>query len=103
MIQEVFFVFSLSQVLEPLRKLRQDCTIPSVSERGMQKKSLKPEELLTHLTSVNENDAKQELRTITSSLNGIAAIQMIKGEVAEAIKMYKKVLKWAKEYNEKIS
>lgn len=89
--------------MEPLRKLRQDCTIPSVSDQGKQKKNLKPEELLTHLTTVNENDAKQELRTITSSLNGIAAIQMIKGEPDEAIKMYKRVLKWAKDYNEKIS
>lgn len=94
--------FFLSQVLEPLRKLRQDCTLPSVIGGGM-KRNLKPDELLTHLTTVNENDAKQLLRTITSSLNGIAAIQLIKNETAQAKNMYEKVLKWAEDYKEKIS
>lgn len=67
------------------------------------KRNLKPDELLTHLLTVNENDAKQLLRTITSSLNGIAAIHLIKDETAQAKKMYGKVLKWAEDYKEKIS
>lgn len=94
----------LNLVLEPLRKLRQDCTIPSVLERnlGQSKKNLKPDELLKHLTAKNEIEAKTELRTITSSINGIAALHVIRNEPVEAAKMYKSVLKWAKDYNEKI-
>lgn len=91
-------------MLEPLRKLRQDCTIASVQlHMGTAKKILKPDELLDHLTTTNENDARQELRTIASSLNGIAAIHIIKEQTAEAIKMYRSVLKWAKDYCERIS
>lgn len=94
----------LNLVLEPLRKLRQDCTIPSVFERhlGASKKNLKPDELLKHLVSKNEIEAKSELRAVTSALNGIAALHIIKGEFNEAVKKYQSVLKWAKDYNEKI-
>lgn len=94
----------LKLVLEPLRKLRQDCSIPSVSERnlGATKKNLKPDDLLKHLISKNENEAKSELRSVAWCLNGVAALHLIKEEVPEAVKSYRNVLKWAKDYNEKI-
>lgn len=94
----------LNVVLEPLRKLRQDCTIPSAFERQLKstKKNLKPDELLKHLMSKNEIEAKSELRTIAWCLNGVAALHLIKNENAEAVKLYRTVLKWAKDYNEKI-
>lgn len=53
--------------------------------------------------TTNENDARHELRTVASSLNGIAALHMIKGQTADATAMYKSVLKWAKDYHERIS
>lgn len=59
--------------MEPLRKLRQDCTVPMVFNRSevlSTKKVLNPKELLQHMTSNTENDCKTELRTIVSSLNG---------------------------------
>lgn len=95
----------LKIVLEPLRKLRQDCSVPSIFERNMnqQKKNLKPDELLEHLMKKNEIEAKSELRTIAWCLNGTAALHLIKNEKAEAVKLYRSVLKWAKDYNEKIS
>lgn len=94
----------LNLVLEPLRKLRQDCSIPSVFERHLKntKKNLKPDELLKHLMSKNEIEAKSELRTIAWCLNGMAALNLIKDQNAEAIKLYRTVLKWAQDYNEKI-
>lgn len=93
----------LNLVLEPLRKLRQDCSIPSVFERHLKnaKKNLKPDELLKHLMSKNEIEAKSELRTIAWCLNGTAALHLIKEEKAEAIKLYRTVLKWAQDYNDK--
>ncbi|XP_055320162.1 E3 ubiquitin-protein ligase SHPRH [Sitodiplosis mosellana] len=95
----------LKLVLEPLRKLRQDCSVPSIFERNLNqnKKNLKPDELLKHLMNKNEIEAKSELRTIAWSLNGAAALHLIKGENAEAIKLYRTVLKWAKDYSDKIS
>lgn len=94
----------LKLVLEPLRKLRQDCSIPSIHERnlGVAKRNLKPDELLEHLISKNEIEAKSELRSIAWCLNGLAALNLIKHNKMEAVKLYRSVLKWAKEYNEKI-
>lgn len=94
----------LKLVLEPLRKLRQDCSIPSVTERnlGAAKKNLKPDDLLKHLISKNEIEAKSELRSIAWCLNGIAALHLIKEQNIEAVKLYRSVLKWSKDYNEKI-
>lgn len=95
----------LKLVLEPLRKLRQDCSVPSIYERNLNqnKKNLKPDELLKHLMKKNEIDAKSELRTIAWCLNGAAALHLIKGQNDDAKKLYRTVLKWAKDYNDKIS
>lgn len=60
--------------MEPLRKLRQDCTVPSVLNKVVtttKKKLLSPEELQKHLVNNNENECKSQLRSIASSLNGI--------------------------------
>lgn len=66
-------LFPYLQILEPLRKLRQDCTVPSIFERNEQatiKRSLRPNELYKHLFSNCELECKSELRSIASSLNG---------------------------------
>lgn len=94
----------LKLVLEPLRKLRQDCSIPSITERhfGAGKRNLKPDELLKHLIGKNEIEAKSELRSIAWCLNGMSGLHLIRNETDEAIKSYRKVLQWAKDYSEKI-
>ena len=64
---------TLNLIMYPLRKLRQDCTIPTLfskHDQSVVKKVLPPDELLKHLMSKTENDCKSELRSIASSLNG---------------------------------
>lgn len=63
--------------MEPLRKLRQDCTIPTLlskTDQTVTKKVLSPDELLQHLLNKNEIDCKAELRSIVSSLNGVCVL-----------------------------
>lgn len=87
--------------MEPLRKLRQDCSMPSIlqkTDQRINKNLLRPDDLLQHLISNTEIKAKSELRTIGSSLNGLAALNIIQNNFGAAIEMYKKVLKWATDY-----
>lgn len=114
--------------MEPLRKLRQDCTVPSVmaksnvgrhGQQHVAQRLLSPEELHKHMVSNHEIECKSQLRALTSSLNGkticlgaigiknaivvecftgLAAICVIKSEYEKAIKHYKHVLRWASDY-----
>lgn len=68
----------------------------------MNKNLLKPDDLLQHLISNTEIKTKSELRTIASSLNGLAALHIIQNKCAAAITMYKNVLKWATDYTTNI-
>ncbi|XP_062553658.1 E3 ubiquitin-protein ligase SHPRH [Armigeres subalbatus] len=97
---------TLNLLMEPMRKLRQDCTIPSVLHRSDQltmKKMLTPTELHNHLVTSNEMDCKSQLRSIVSSINGMAAIHVIRNEYEQAIKMYKSALRWADDYKGNVS
>lgn len=93
---------SIKLLLEPLRKLRQDCTMPSVVGKGEQvaKRLLSPDELYTHLLTVNEIECKSKLRAIASSLNGLAGIAMLLRDYPLAGRYYKSVLKRAAENKE---
>lgn len=97
---------TLKVVMEAFRKLRQDCTVPTTFSKNDKtnsstvKKILNPDQLLEHLVSTNEIECKTYLRTFISSLNGIAAIHIIKEEFQEAVKIYKTVLRWSKDYSE---
>lgn len=91
---------SLRLLLEPLRKLRQDCTVPSVVYKNMDqisKRLLSPDELYSHLVTTNEIQSKTHLRTIVSSLNGLAGIALLLNDMVLAVKYYKSVLKRAEE------
>ncbi|XP_055611063.1 E3 ubiquitin-protein ligase SHPRH [Uranotaenia lowii] len=99
-------VQTLNLLMEPLRKLRQDCTIPTLLHRSDQlsiKKMLTPTELREHLITSNENDCKSQLRSIVSSINGMAAVHVIRKEYDQALKMYKSALRWAEDYQGAIS
>lgn len=95
-------ISNIFQILEPLRKLRQDCSVPRAAELSG-KRIMQQDELLKHLLKNSENDAKSQLRSVTSSLNGMAALHIIKDNAAEAAKLYRCVLQWANEYNDRIA
>lgn len=80
---------------------------------------MKPNELYEHLFGNCEIECKTELRSIASSLNGmechmnpqtqlliyslfiiagLAALSIIQGDYVNAAKLYKSVLRWAKDY-----
>lgn len=92
--------------MEPLRKLRQDCVVPSITRANNNmeqntKKLLSPKELHDHLISSTEAEAKTCLRTIASSSNGMAACHVMRNNHQVAIDCYKNVLQLASEYNDK--
>lgn len=82
--------------------MRQDCSVPRAAELSG-KRTMQQDELLKHLLKNAENDAKSELRSVASSLNGMAALHIIKENPAEAAKLYRRVLQWANEYNDRIA
>uniref|UniRef100_A0A182JT19 RING-type domain-containing protein n=1 Tax=Anopheles christyi TaxID=43041 RepID=A0A182JT19_9DIPT len=98
---------TLNQLLEPLRKLRQDCTIPSVLGVGQSalqgKKLLTPAELHEHLVAANITDCKGKLRSIVSSLNGMAAVEILQENYDHAFRLYKASLRCADDYQGAIS
>jgi E3 ubiquitin-protein ligase SHPRH len=98
---------TLKIFLEPLRTLRQDCTIPSIFQKSNDqtrvKQTLKPEELHEHLMSKTSIEAKSALRTVCSSINGIAAIKIAEEKYEEALNLYHQVLKLSKEYTGVVS
>ncbi|KAL9701718.1 hypothetical protein quinque_005159 [Culex quinquefasciatus] len=97
---------TLNLLMEPLRKLRQDCVIPSILHKSDQlttKKLLTPNELREHLVLNNEMECKSALRTIVSSINGMAAVHVIRREYEQAAKLYKSALRWADDYQGTIS
>lgn len=92
----------LFQILEPLRRLRQGCSIHRIGHiNNLQ--TVPQDELLKHLCKKAEIEAKSELRTITSSLNGLAALHIIRKNTTDAAKMYRSVLKWAADYTDRIT
>jgi E3 ubiquitin-protein ligase SHPRH len=107
------FLFELNNAtikifLEPLRRLRQDCTIPSIfqttsNDQAKVKQTLKPTELHEHLVSKTSIESKSALRTVVSSINGIAALRISEEKYEEAIACYKQVLKLAGDYTDVVS
>lgn len=93
---------TLKIFLEPLRTLRQDCTIPSIfhksNDQTRVKQTLRPTELHEHLVSKTSIEAKSALRTVCSSINGMAAFRLAEEKYEEATNLYQKVLKLAKDY-----
>lgn len=97
---------SVNFLFDPLRKLRQDCTMPSIiASKGNQlhnKRLLSPDELYKYLLTTNEKECKGNLRSIVSSLNGLAGIAMFLQDYPLARKYYKSVLKRAEENKDSV-
>ncbi|XP_033149437.1 E3 ubiquitin-protein ligase SHPRH [Drosophila busckii] len=90
----------VKKILQPFLRIRKSCSIPVVLNKNVSTVTyLNPQELLAHLTSNNEQQCKTELRSWASSLNGIASVDFIRKNYADAIFNYKLVLKLAADYN----
>ncbi|XP_055920155.1 E3 ubiquitin-protein ligase SHPRH [Eupeodes corollae] len=98
----------LNKILQPMLKLRQDCSIPvlcfkSFKSETVVKKFLQPQELLDHMKTTNETECKNQLRSMASIYNGMAALKFLKGDYKAAIDYYERVLDLAKKYTDPIS
>jgi E3 ubiquitin-protein ligase SHPRH len=93
---------TIKTFLEPLRKIRQDCTIANlfvnVNDQTRVKQTLRSDQLHEHLVSKTSLECKSALRTICSSLNGMAALKIAENKYNEAIAMYKQVIRLANDY-----
>ncbi|CAO1410529.1 unnamed protein product [Diamesa serratosioi] len=89
---------TLRVFLEPLRKLRQDSTIPNLLLQNSEKQTLRPEQLAEHLITKTSIECKSALRTICSSLNGVAGLMIADEKYEEAVKLYKNVIQMSKDY-----
>ncbi|XP_058123566.1 E3 ubiquitin-protein ligase SHPRH [Anopheles ziemanni] len=92
---------TLNALMEPLRKLRHDCTIPSilhVANTLPTKKLLTPSELHEHLVTNNVNECKAQLRSVVSAMNGIAGIHILLEEYNQALRLYQASLRMADDY-----
>ncbi|PRP84926.1 e3 ubiquitin-protein ligase SHPRH-like isoform 2 [Planoprotostelium fungivorum] len=88
-----------SKAMAPLLRLRQACDhyrVGSNSIDTMQKNAYTIDELLATLIQRAKIECEDQLRLLVSSLNGLAAIHVIKGENEEALKMYSQVIKMDK-------
>uniref|UniRef100_A0A182LS81 RING-type domain-containing protein n=1 Tax=Anopheles culicifacies TaxID=139723 RepID=A0A182LS81_9DIPT len=94
---------TVNLLLEPLRKLRLDCTIPSILHVGsavQARNLLTPAELHEHLVTANVNDCKGQLRSVVSSLNGMAAVHILQQNYSQAFRLYQASLRWANDYQD---
>lgn len=90
-----------------MRKLRQDCVVPSAIVKPFQSdgnqmmgklKLLPPAKLHQYLLANHEKSCKNALRTVVSSLNGIGALHVSNGDYDLAIEQYDRVLELADTY-----
>lgn len=93
--------------MEPLRILRQDCTVPSVLREQIAVEvhghgSVSSEELHRRLMSKHVIECKNQLRTVVSNLNGLAALDAIDSDYKAAIAKYRVVLRYAAENTDAI-
>uniref|UniRef100_A0A182PQI4 Helicase C-terminal domain-containing protein n=1 Tax=Anopheles epiroticus TaxID=199890 RepID=A0A182PQI4_9DIPT len=100
-------ISTLNRLMEPLRKLRMDCSMPSILGVGQSalqgKKLLTPTELHEHLVTTATNDCKGKLRSIVSSLNGMAAVEILQDHFDQAFRYYQASLRFADDYQGAIS
>ncbi|KAL7038671.1 hypothetical protein ACKWTF_009651 [Chironomus riparius] len=98
---------TLKSLMEPLRKIRQDCTIANLfsntNDQTRVKQTLRAEQLHEHLVSKASIECKSALRTICSSLNGMAAIKIAEMKYDDAMSYYGQVFRFARDYTGVVS
>ncbi|XP_033107047.1 E3 ubiquitin-protein ligase SHPRH-like [Anneissia japonica] len=96
---------TVQKLLFPLLRLRQACCHPQ-AVRGqfvpLQKDFLTMDQLLTSLQEKAKIESEECHRQLVCSLNGLAAVHIIKSEVAEAVEKYREVLRSSEEFKEKL-
>ncbi|GAB4832074.1 hypothetical protein Ancab_006094 [Ancistrocladus abbreviatus] len=89
-----------AKLLNSLLKLRQACCHPQVGSSGLRSLQQSPmtmDEILSVLVSKTKLEGEEALRKTVSSLNGLAGIAMIRGDLSQAVSLYKEVLALAEE------
>ncbi|XP_021758247.1 E3 ubiquitin-protein ligase SHPRH-like isoform X1 [Chenopodium quinoa] len=92
-----------TKLLNSLLKLRQACCHPQVGGSGLRSLQLSPmtmDEILSVLISKTKLEGEDALRKVVSSLNGLAGIAIIQGELSNAASFYKEALNLAEEHSE---
>lgn len=92
-----------TKLLNSLLKLRQACCHPQVGGSGLrslQRSPMTMDEILSVLINKTKVEGEEALRKVVSSLNGLAGIAIIRGELSEAASLYKEALALAEQNSE---
>ncbi|XP_032877734.1 E3 ubiquitin-protein ligase SHPRH isoform X2 [Amblyraja radiata] len=96
---------TVGSILYPLLRLRQACCHPQ-AVRGefipIQKSTMTMEELLKSLQRKCSTECEEAHRQLVCALNGLAGIQIIRGEFASAVEYYREVLRSSEEHKGKL-
>ncbi|KAL9247813.1 hypothetical protein vseg_021203 [Gypsophila vaccaria] len=90
------------KLLNSLLKLRQACCHPQVGGSGLrslQRSPLTMDEVLSVLISKTKLEGEEALRKVVSSLNGLAGIAILRGELTDAASLYHEGLAIAEEHS----
>ncbi|KAK8397451.1 hypothetical protein O3P69_004894 [Scylla paramamosain] len=94
---------TLTYLLQPLLKLRQACNHPQVV-RGqflpLARKTMTMEMLLENLMKKTKVEAEEAHRLLIASINGLAAIHIIRQEWVEAVEAYREALQSMEEHSD---
>ncbi|KAL0969794.1 hypothetical protein UPYG_G00232390 [Umbra pygmaea] len=92
---------TVNTILYPLLRLRQACCHPQ-AVRGeflpFQKSTMTMEELLKSLQKKCRVECEEAHRQLVCALNGLAGIHIIRNEFAEAVELYREVLRSSEEH-----
>lgn len=91
-----------AKLLNSLLKLRQACCHPQVGGSGLRSLQQAPmtmDEILSVLICKTKIEGEEALRKVVSSLNGLAGIAIIQGELSRAASLYKEALALADEHS----
>uniref|UniRef100_UPI00398F525C E3 ubiquitin-protein ligase SHPRH isoform X3 n=1 Tax=Pristiophorus japonicus TaxID=55135 RepID=UPI00398F525C len=96
---------TVGSILYPLLRLRQACCHPQ-AVRGeflpLQKSTMTMEELLKSLQKKCCTECEEAHRQLVCALNGLAGIQIIRGEFETAVEYYREVLRSSEEHKAKL-
>ncbi|KAK4288850.1 hypothetical protein Pmani_038148 [Petrolisthes manimaculis] len=93
---------TLNSLLHPLLKLRQACNHPQIVKgqfMSMNRKTMTMEMLLENLIKKTKVEAEEAHRLLIASMNGLAAIHIIREEWPPAVEMYRQVLRSIQEHS----
>eukprot|EP00250_Pteridium_aquilinum_P010690 c19568_g2_i1 orf=83-3961(+) len=84
-----------AKIMHPLLSLRQACCHPQVGSSGLrslQKLPMTMEEVLKVLVDKAKTEGEEAQRNLVGALNGLAALNILDGDVAAAVNIYREAL-----------